>query len=112
MLRYAISMLVLNNTSVKGAALLATFCSNLLACILLAVLIRLNEAGEFSKPLYLFLAVGLCGGFSTFSTFSYETYYFWSKGDWEYAALNVVISVTVGLGLMSVIFKLWPNASV
>lgn len=53
--------------------------------------------GELWRPL---LVTGLLGGFTTFSTFSYETYGLLTSGSWLAAALNVLGSV--GLGLLGV----------
>jgi CrcB protein len=48
----------------------------------------------------LLLVTGLLGGFTTFSSFSYENYMLLSSGQWLAAALNIVASV--GLGLLGV----------
>jgi CrcB protein len=78
----------------------ATFIANLLACILLVALVYLISPTEKEESaLYAFLAVGFCGGFSTFSTFSYETSMLIQNGNWGLAFLNIFVSMTVGLGL-------------
>lgn len=41
----------------------------------------------------IFLMVGLCGGYTTFSSFSYQTLNLARDGEWLWAAVNVVISV-------------------
>jgi CrcB protein len=44
------------------------------------------------------LGPGLCGALTTFSTFGYETVRLAEDGHRARAALNVVVSVLVGLG--------------
>lgn len=48
----------------------------------------------------LFVAVGMFGGFTTFSSFSLDTIYMVERGNLVGAALYVVISVTVGLAAL------------
>jgi fluoride exporter len=43
------------------------------------------------------LATGFCGGFTTFSTFSWQTLEQMQKGAWGAAVANIVLSVTLCL---------------
>ena len=43
------------------------------------------------------LVVGFCGGFTTFSTFSWQTLEQMQKGQWGAAAANVLLSVSLCL---------------
>ena len=43
----------------------------------------------------LFLATGLCGGFTTFSTFSHQTLEMLRVGDLNSAGLNIALSVSL-----------------
>lgn len=43
------------------------------------------------------LAVGLLGGFTTFSSFAIDTIYLWEQGDFTLAAGTVAATVLVGL---------------
>jgi fluoride exporter len=53
---------------------LATLIINVVACLLLGFIIGLADHKQIISPaMRLFWAVGFCGGFSTFSTFSNET---------------------------------------
>ncbi len=57
-----------------------TFVVNILSCILLGFLISISIKNAMSMEMKLFLMVGLCGGFSTFSTFSAESYQLFNTG--------------------------------
>jgi CrcB protein len=46
-----------------------------------------------TSPLWFFMTVGVCGGFSTFSTFAWDTLQLWQQGGWMMAAANVAVSV-------------------
>lgn len=52
------------------------------------------------------LAVGFCGGFTTFSTFSWQTLDQMLKGQWLAAAANVLLSVTLCLVAVWLGFRL------
>lgn len=85
----------------QGNFPLGTFLSNMLACLLLALLIVFvlprNSDSQWIQPL---LVIGFCGGFSTFSTFSNETVQLLQSGNAAIAVSNILISVAVGVGLI------------
>ena len=84
----------------------ATFVSNLLSSIVLACIVLLYSQKQIeSNTLSLLLIVGFCGGFSTFSSFSYETVVLIRNGQMAYAIANVLISVAVCIGLIFFIAK-------
>ena len=77
----------------------ATFLANLVSCILLGIL--LSVLTKSSSPTRLFWMVGFCGGFSTFSTFTAETYQFIQEGEWIMVLSNIFGSILICLaGLM------------
>lgn len=81
-----------------------TFLSNMLACTLLALfVIGAREYTEQHSWVHPLLIMGFCGGFSTFSTFSYESVQLIDQGNYLIAALNIIISITVGVGLIYLI---------
>ena len=53
-----------------------------------------------------FLGIGICGGFTTFSAFSYETIRLLQIGRWERGLTYVVLSVVLSLGAAIVGFRL------
>ena len=74
----------------------ATFAANLLGCFLLGLFCALLLRCHWPQSARLFLVVGLCGGFTTFSTFSNETLQLLLGGHTAVAVLYVVSSLLAG----------------
>ncbi|MBK9176536.1 MAG: CrcB family protein [Flavobacteriales bacterium] len=92
----------------KGAFPFATLIANVLATGLLAWLVlRMQHHFEGRDALKAFLAVGFCGGFSTFSTFSYENFLLLREGQTTIVAANIVFSV---LACLAVFYLIARNA--
>lgn len=54
----------------------------------------------FPAELRFTVAVGFLGAYTTFSTFSYETFKLFESGAVLMAALNVILSIAAGLGAL------------
>ena len=109
-LRFGISTLSPRWFSEEWASLIATFGSNILACVLLVLVVKWQAESALSKSTYFLLATGVCGGFSTFSTFSLETFTLWSRGDYLWSILYVLLSVSIGFAIMWIALKNVPSA--
>lgn len=75
-----------------------TFLINVLGCFCIGALLAFIATRQpLNEPLRLFLVTGLLGGFTTFSTFGYESYTLITTGNWLGAALYIIASVGGGL---------------
>lgn len=75
-----------------------TLAVNILGSIILGVLIfGFEEKGNLSTSLKLFIGVGFCGGLTTFSTFSLETFSLLKNTEFLLAGLNIFANVLLTL---------------
>lgn len=85
----------------------ATLAVNLVGCFLIGLLWGLfSKNGTEGSNWALFLTVGLCGGFTTFSTFSKEALVMLQAGNvWGFAGY-IALSVIAGVALVAVGYNL------
>lgn len=78
-----------------------TLVVNLLGCLLIGILAGLAEQRQlFGAEVRTFLLIGVLGGFTTYSTFGFETFAMLRDAEFIPAALNVVVHVMAGLALV------------
>jgi fluoride exporter len=77
---------------------MGTFIVNLLGCFIIGVVFAMSEKGNLlTAEMRLFLAVGFCGGFTTFSTFSNDNLMLLKDGSILLLLANIVGSVLLGI---------------
>ena len=76
-----------------------TLMVNILGSFVLGLIIfYLDERELINTNVKLFLSIGFCGGFTTFSTFSLETFNLLKESQFLYAGLNIFTSLLLCLG--------------
>jgi CrcB protein len=89
MLRYLISLL-----PNKHAFPIWTLVTNIIGAFLIGCITGLAAKKNISPHAMLMLKTGLCGGFTTFSTFSLEAYYLIQNANYGYAVLYIALSLS------------------
>jgi len=97
-LRYAISVAVA--TRVGEFFPWGTVIINILGSFVIGLFVGLTgpDGPLLVAPIWrAFVAIGICGGFTTFSSFSLQTMQLVQNGEWLWAAANILLSVVLCL---------------
>lgn len=75
-----------------------TIAVNILGCFLIGLLMTgMEERFMVNPSLRIFITIGILGGFTTFSSFSFETIALFQDGEVFFGMLNILASVAICL---------------
>ncbi|GGK93848.1 hypothetical protein GCM10007382_12640 [Salinibacterium xinjiangense] len=94
MIRYLVSRAVAGHDGFPWAVLVV----NVVGSAIGGVVVGLATSGGVSSDIRLILVSGLCGGLTTFSTWSVETIQLVQDGRWRIAAASVTANLVLGSG--------------
>jgi len=95
--RYLLQQFVQNNY--PSTIPYGTLIVNIIGCFIIGLVYELSGKGSLLSPeVRLFIATGICGGFTTFSSFAYENVSMVLDGEFFYALLYILMSVAIGFG--------------
>lgn len=92
MARYVISLI-----PIKTVFPYLTLMTNLLGALLIGFIVGFATLRGTQEKWVLFWKIGICGGFTTFSTFSLEAYQLYEKGNTGVSILYMILSVVLCL---------------
>jgi CrcB protein len=97
MLRYLSSVII--QKYYASVFPLATFLVNVIGCLLIGIIMGLLEKNQLTNSNIKWLLVtGFCGGFTTFSAFSFENITLLQNENFGWAFLYIISSVVIGIG--------------
>ena len=74
-----------------------TFCVNVVGCFIIGIFFGLWGVHELDTTMKVFLMTGFCGGFTTFSSFSHDSYKLIEERQWGKFSLYMIGTVVLGL---------------
>jgi CrcB protein len=99
-LRYLVSLIPIKNPT---GFPINTFIVNIVGALAIGFIAVMASKNENIDPkLLLLLKVGICGGFTTFSTFSLETGELIKSGSYVVAVIYVALSVALGVAAVMI----------
>lgn len=93
-LRYLIGLIPIE---MESGFPIKTFLINIMGAFVIGLVVALAGKNAISPRMTLFLKVGICGGFTTFSSFALETDQLMAKGAMFTALLYVIFSLVLGI---------------
>lgn len=98
--RYLLSILLPTKSFSWGVLV-----SNFLGCLVMGFILQLMATKQINDTTKLAIAVGFCGGFTTFSSFSADVVLLFQQQKWAVGFGYVLASVAVGL--FSILFGMY-----
>ncbi|MCI7469646.1 MAG: fluoride efflux transporter CrcB [Lachnospiraceae bacterium] len=92
--RYLIGLLPMNP---ENGFPVKTFLINVTGCFIIGIIAALADKNAVNPNLVLLIKVGICGGFTTFSSFALETEGLIAKGSTGVALMYVILSLVCGV---------------
>jgi CrcB protein len=94
-IRY-ILFVAIDQTGKQSAFPVKTFLVNIIGCFALGVINGMADKGQYTDhQVILFLTMGLCGGFTTFSAFSQDNIVLLKNGNFMLAMFYVLLTVLI-----------------
>lgn len=104
-LRYLVSKYV--QTMSNSSFPLGTFAVNTIGCLIIGILYGLFERGNImNSNLRMFLTVGFCGGFTTFSTFIGDNFQLLKSENFFYFSIYLTTGIICGYLLFFIGYSL------
>jgi len=82
----------------NGVFPISTLVVNVTGSLAIGFLWGIVDRFNFSPNVRMFVFIGILGGYTTFSTFSLETFNLMRDGEYRIAAMNVVLSIVFSIG--------------
>lgn len=95
LLRYAVSGIDYRFSN--GVFPISTFVINVTGSLAIGFLWGLFERIDVASPMRMFIFIGFLGGFTTFSTFSLESFNLMRDGEFKIALLNILATNVAGV---------------
>jgi len=84
-----------------------TLLINVIGSLAIGIVISLSmKDTQFSNSWKVFLATGICGGFTTFSAFSLENFHLFQQGKYALSFIYITSSVVLGILACFIGFKI------
>lgn len=77
---------------------LGTMAANVIGCFIIGLVYSWSEELKIMSPEWrIFLTVGFCGSYTTFSTFAFDNLLLINQSQWASLLFNILLSITLGL---------------